>query len=158
MIDLADHLGLVHHVVRAMSIPPRLHDEAYSEGLVVLAVAGAAYDPERGVPEGAYLAQRLRWGLQSWQRREMRHAAEELTDRLALPMTHEQSIEARRDLDQLLYVAARRLGANEYVALLGAVYGVRQNELAQILSRNPAQLEQLRDKAREKLTNELRLL
>lgn len=158
MIDLSEHLGLIPHVIKSMSLPVHMHDEAFSEGLVIMAVASTKFDPGMGVPPGAYLAQRLRWGLKSWQHREMKQLTVELSDRLSLPMSHEEEIQARRDLDQLLYVAARRLNAPEYVALLGAVYGARQNELANILGKNAQQLEALRMSAREKLRNSLRLL
>ena len=156
MIDVTEHLGLIGHVVRSMSIPPYLHDEACSEGLVLLAIAAPRYDPSYGVPAGAYLAQRLRWGLKSWQQRELRQRAEELP--LDVPLSHEEAIEARRLLDQLIYVAARRLNAPEYVALLGAVYGARQEELAAVLRKSASQLAALRYSARTKLRQELRLL
>jgi len=61
-------------------------------------------------------------------------------------------------LDRIIYIAARRLNAPEYVALLGAVYGVRQGELAHVLGKNAIQLEALRLSAREKLRHELRLV
>lgn len=157
MIDVANHLGLVHSTIRRLNVPTYLHDEAYSEGLVLLAVAAPHYDPERGVPEGAYLAQRLRWGLKDWMHREIRHVACQL-DEGQRGYSHEDAIEARRALDRLIYVAARKLNAPEYVALLGAVYGASQTELSSILRKNGTQLEALRQSARLKLTHELRLL
>lgn len=156
MIDAGEHLGLIHHMVNAVGVPSHLHDEAFSEGLVLLAYAAVSYDEEHGVPEGAYLAQRLRWGLTSWMRREIRHVTSKLDDRH--PYSHEAEIEARRALDRLIFVAARTLNAPEYVALLGLVYGVRQEELAAILQKNATQLEALRLSARAKLRHELRVL
>lgn len=155
---IADHIGLVHHVINRLGIPEYMRDEAYSEGLVVLAVAGTKYDPERGVPMGAFLAKRVRWGLKDWIDSEIKHRHLHELETANLTTNPSDAMEARRELDQLIHVAAKVLNIPEYTALLGMVYGAREPELSNVLKKNGAQLEALRMSARAKLKHEMRLL
>lgn len=152
MIDIAEHIGLIWHVIATMAIPPHLRDEAFSEGLVIAAVAAGRFDEQFGVPPGAYLAQRLRWGLRTWRQHELRHHTDSLPDDLL----HADS-NARLDLDDLLR-AAHALNDNEYVALIGEAWGLSRSEISWALYKNPRQLAAIRAIGRLKLEHELSML
>ena len=68
--DSGQYIDIVDKVIAKMNIPYAVRDEAKSEGLLQLVIAHRKYDPWRGVPIEAYLAQSLRYALMNWRQRE----------------------------------------------------------------------------------------
>ena len=171
VIDPAEHLGMLHHVVHSPSlgIPFELRDEAVSEGMVLLVQAAQSFDAKHGVPPHYWIAKKLRWGLLNWKLREIAKQGQNQTYDYTCNI-HDNGHPASEDLEayqpdwatireirEILELCAQTLPDDIYLALIGPALGLQMKELSHALKANPMQIQALQTKGR-KIVQEMRLL
>jgi len=174
-VDPADHIGVLHHVVKSMQ--PSLQEEALSEGLVLLVEAAQSYDAKYKIPPHYWIAKKLRWGLLNWKWREIkRHGQNESLTGVEreiieggsaswsasdaakdLSYTYEDLHEARVELEALVALAQENLDDREYLAIFGPAWGLHMKELSHLLKANPLQIRALQESGHKRI-QEMRLL
>lgn len=153
--ELGDYIQIIHEQVRKANVPYDQRDEAFSEGLVVLAEALKTFDETRGIPIRAYIRKRLRWSLFSWMRAELSI----IDGRFYLgdtdPMADASNVDEFDLLDALLWAWDAQLTDAERKTLLGFAEGMNSAEVGRIVRANGKQLVALRASALAKLWREV---
>lgn len=145
---VTEYLKQLDNMIIHLNVPYHMRDEAYSEGLVIIAEAMMDYDPERGVPEPAWINKRLKWRLFSWMKSEfVRSDIYPLFETDTSPMSTESSAM----LNDLLYRMINLSNLKERTALIASVCGYHPSEISSMLRVNGQQLKQLVTSARNQL-------
>ena len=160
-VDPAKHLPLIHRVINQMHLYGDLKEEAYSEGLVVIAEAAKEYDPSKGVPVAHWLAKNIRWGLATWITKQRETVSldrprgpnnKSLYDvpkeALAAP---QDALSGRTELTELLGRMQQILTQDERLVLLYSAAGYKGIEIAKMSGMSPVQVSLLKTSAQKKL-------
>lgn len=151
---ITGYIRMLHSIIRRLGIPPHRWDEAASQGLVYLAEALRDFQPERGVPEQAWVAQQLRIDLRGWMKSEIKHNALPILDG-DNPFVTEAAIIAELDeIDLMAEIEAAIelvLDEREAYAIRTAIYRRHQAEVSRKLKLNAIDLSILRYQAGLKL-------
>ena len=149
------YLGLIEYIIDKLRVYDQVRDEAYSEGLVILAEALASYDPSAGVPLTGYVAQRLRWGLMQWMRALRTEYSLDALPYLpaATPRAYSlaQAASARATLEVVFATCATELDEYERYVVLSRAGGTLPADIALALSLTVSQCAAILTAARRKL-------
>lgn len=159
-VDASPHLPLIGHVIKQMGLRGSTADEAFSEGLVAITKAAIKYDPGRNVPLANWLAQNIRWGINSWLEKERRinylipdqPPAIDDTDNFMDAIEAPENVESSRAaFKEALALMERLLTAQERLILLATAWGYTGVEIAKSLNLSTVQVSVIKTKAQAKL-------
>ena len=139
-----------------MSIPYHMRDEAASEALLAAYEATLSFDQERGVPEAAWIAMKVRWGIKTMLAREYRRhsqSLDELEDGLNPPQFRGRDDIKNSDLMQDLAVALASIDPQAARLLILYAMGYPIAQLSHEFKATGPMLQWRRTQAMEVLRN-----
>lgn len=148
MLNPAEHMPLIYRVIGQMGLSNYEIEEAYSEGLVAITEAARTFDPDKGVPPAYWLAQNIRWSLNTWiakeRRRQSRHS----------PMGLEVSevpFSSPYGFGLTIAQANTILSEEERLVLYALAWGYKGTEVAKRLGRSSSYVTTVKQAAQRKL-------
>ena len=154
-VDTAQHLPLIHRVIKQLNLYGDMKEEAFSEGLVLITEAAKSYDPSREVPLANWLAKNIRWGLATWITKQK--ATVELPATMPLEGA-QRALSARTELTLLLARMQELLTPQERAVILYSAAGYKGIELAKLTGLTPVRISNIKKAAQRKLQEDNNLL